>query len=65
MERPFAVKTLFGYEVIIDASAIVRVDIRWAGGKFGVRIDFNNENFILVPASEASALQRAGVIPAG
>ena len=42
--------------------AIAKVDSRWAGGRFRVRID---QNSILVSAAQAAALQRAGVIPAG
>lgn len=65
MERPFSVKTLFGFDVIIDVAAIAQVDSRWAGGHFGVRVDFNNDNFVLLPTSEAARLQRAGVLPTG
>ena len=65
MERSFTVKTLVGFDVIIDIAAIARVDSRWAGGHFGVRVDFHNDNFVLLPTSEASRLQRSGVLPAG
>jgi hypothetical protein len=65
MNRPYKVKTLLGIDAFIDVSAISRADSLWAGGKFGVRVEVNDRNFILLPTQEACALRRAGVIPAG
>jgi hypothetical protein len=65
MRRPLQVTTLLGIGMVIDVLAIANVDSRWAGGRFGVRIEFNDGNFILLPGVEAATLQRAGVIPAG
>jgi hypothetical protein len=65
MRRPLQVTTLLGIRTVNDVLAIAKVDSRWAAGRFGARIEFNNGNFILLPGVESAGLQRAGVIPAG
>ena len=63
MKMPLAVETnMPGGRVLIDAGSVIKVEHNWLGGG-AVRLNFGDGGFVVVPAAEATKLERSGVIP--